>query len=294
MFKKWKSSAAIALLSLVIVTAIWGLSFTVVQNIISQIPVMDFLALRFTVAAIVMFALKPTCLKNMSRRGIWRGIILGVMLGMAYITQTYGLCYASAAVSGFITGMYVVLTPVMLWLILKQKASRNTWIGVVLATAGLGLLSLHGWSIGLGELLTLICAIFLALHIVGLGEWSAYHDLYGLTFLQLAAVAIMSIFTAIPNGIILPPDALTWGLICMLAVLATAVAFFVQTWAQSLVSPTRAAIVMIMEPVFAGLFAVVIGNDRLTIQVIIGAACVLAAMYIVQIKSSQQTPNIET
>lgn len=130
---------------------------------------MDFLAVRFTVATVVMFALRPTCLRRMTLQGLQRGAGLGAVLGAGYITQTYGLRFASATVSGFITGMFVVLTPVISWLILGKKLNRNTILAVVLATVGLALLSLHGWSLGIGELLTLACAIFFAVHIVGLG-----------------------------------------------------------------------------------------------------------------------------
>ncbi len=124
----------------------------------------------------------------------------------------------------------------------------------------------------------------LALHIVGLGEWSPRHDAYALTVLQLATVAAMCFVAAAPDGLTLPPDGGTWGAIAITAVLATALAFLVQTWAQSLVAPTRAAVVMTMEPVFAGFFAVVVGGNSLTTRVMLGAACVLVAMLMTELK----------
>ena len=193
------------------VTAVWGWTFLIVKDAIQRMPVMDFLAVRFTVAAIVMFALHPTCLRHMSRRGWWRGIILGILLGMAYITQTQGLLYTSPAVSGFITGMSVVFTPVVAWLLLRQKISPRTWLAVGLACLGLALLSLHGWAFGTGELLTLACAVFVAFHIIGLGQWSAEHETYGLAFIQIATVAVISLVAAAPGGITLPPDAEVWA-----------------------------------------------------------------------------------
>jgi len=137
----------------------------------------------------------------MTLQGLRRGAGLGVVLGAGYITQTYGLRFASATVSGFITGMFVVLTPVISWLILGKKVNRNTILAVVLATLGLALLSLHGWSVGTGELLTLACAVFFAVHIVGLGEWSAKYDLYGFALLQIATVAVIALLAASPGGI---------------------------------------------------------------------------------------------
>jgi drug/metabolite transporter (DMT)-like permease len=255
--------------------------------------VMDFLAWRFGIAALIMIALRPTCLRRMTHTGRWRAAVLGLALGLGYITQTFGLRYASASVSGFITGMFVVLTPVISWLVLHRKINRNTWLAVLLATFGLALLSLHGWSIGQGELLTLGCAVFYALHVVGLGEWSAQHETYGLTFLQLAFVAAICLAASTPGGIAVPPDAGVWIAVGLTAVLATAVAFFVQTWAQALVSPTRAAVVMTMEPVFAGIFAVLLGGDRLTIRTLAGAACVLAGMYLVQLRAASKAVRAE-
>jgi drug/metabolite transporter (DMT)-like permease len=283
MFGKWKSSSQIALIALVGVTAVWGWTFLVVQNAISRTPVMDFLAVRFTIASVVMLVLRPRWLLGISRRGLWRGSLLGVVLGLGYIAQTFGLLSASAAVSGFITGMFVVLTPITAWIILRHKTSRSTLLAVVLACVGLGLLSLHGWSLGIGETLTLACAFFFALHIVGLGEWSSQYNPYGFTLIQISIVALISLVAAAPGGIEMPPDSAAWIAVGITSVLATALAFLVQTWAQSLVSPTRAAVIMTMEPVFAGIFAVVIGGNQLTARIIAGAACVLAAMLVIQL-----------
>lgn len=287
----WKSSRQLALTALVGVTAVWGWTFLIVKDAIQVMPVMDFLAVRFTLAAVVMFALRPTCLNHVSRRGWWRGIILGILLGMAYITQTQGLLSTSPAISGFITGMAVVFTPLVAWLLLRQKIGWRTWLAVGLACLGLGLLSLHGWAFGTGELLTLACAVFVAFHIIGLGQWSAKHETYGLAFIQVATVAIISLAAAAPGGITMPPDAEVWWTVGITAILATAVAFFVQTWAQSLVSPTHAAVVLTMEPVFAGVFSIALGGEQVTLRLILGALCVLAAMLIAQLKSDAGRPD---
>jgi drug/metabolite transporter (DMT)-like permease len=255
--------------------------------------VMDFLAVRFSVATLVMLAMRPNCLRGLNRVGILRATGLGLALGLGYITQTFGLKYTSASVSGFITGMFVVLTPVISWILLRRGANRNTIIAVALATVGLGLLSLNGWSIGFGELLTLTCALFFALQIVGLGEWSAQYDPYSFAVIQIGVVAIISLTAAIPGGIIIPPNNGVWVAVAVTAVLATAAGFLVQTWAQSLVSPTRAAVVMTMELVFAGLFGVFIGGNQMTARILVGAACVLAAMFVSGIKTAPIAPRLE-
>jgi len=294
MLANWRSSPTIASVALVGVTAVWGYTFLAVKDATACMPVMDFLAWRFLLASVVMIALRPTCLRNVTRLELLRGVGLGTVLGLGYIAQTYGLRYTSAAISGFITGMFVVLTPVMSWILLRRKTNRSTWMVVALATVGLALLTLNGWSIGIGELLTLGCAVFFAIHIVGLGEWSSQYDPYAFSLLQIGAVAVISLIAAAPGGIVVPPDPEVWGVIGITGVLATAVAFFVQTWAQSLVSATRAAVVMTMEPVFAGLFTVVIGGNQLTLRTLGGAACILAAMFIINLKSGRSATRLKT
>ena len=294
MSANWKSSPTIASVALVGITAVWGYTFLVVQDATARMPVMDFLAWRFLVASVVMIALRPTCLRNVTRLELLRGVGLGTILGLGYIAQTYGLRYTSAAISGFITGMFVVLTPVMSWILLRRKTNRNTWLVVALATVGVALLSLNGWSAGIGELLTLACAVFYAIHIVLLGEWSSRYEPYAFALLQIGSVAVISLIAAVPGGIVVPPDPGVWGVVGITGVVATAVAFFVQTWAQSLVSATRAAVVMTMEPVFAGLFAVVIGGNQLTLRTLGGAACILAAMLIINLKSGRSATQLKT
>jgi drug/metabolite transporter (DMT)-like permease len=283
----WKASPHIALAALVAVTAIWGYTFLIVQDAVSRMPVMDFMAWRFALAAAVMALLRPSSLRHISKKELLHGSILGVVLGLGYATQTFGLQYASAAVSGFITGMFVVLTPVITWIIFRHATDLQTWLLVALATVGVALLSLSGWEFGWGELLTLGCAIFFAFHVVGLGEWSPLYDPYTFTLIQLTTVAAVSLVAALPGGISLPPDIEAWKTIVITAVFATALAFVVQVWAQSLVTATRAAIVMTMEPVFAGVFAVFIGGDQLSPRALIGGACIIAAMLVINIRSNR-------
>ncbi|UCE98036.1 MAG: DMT family transporter [Dehalococcoidia bacterium] len=281
----------LAITALIAVTAIWGSTFIVVQNAISEMPVMDFLAIRFTVAAIVLFLWRPRCLKSMTLRGWVRSILIGISLCLGFITQTYGLQYTSAAVSGFITGMFVVITPLISWLLLRREISLSIWVAVALATIGLGFLSLKGWSIGAGELLTFLCAIFFAFHIVSLGEWAVKYDAYGVALIQIGVVAIISMVAAIPDGITLPPSITVWGAVILTAIFASAVGFLVQTWAQTIISPSRAAITLTMEPVFAGIFAVFIGGEQLTLRLIAGAVLVLSAMLIT---SRRAEPHLRT
>lgn len=269
--------------ALVGVTAVWGSTFVVVKDATDRMPVMDFLAWRFAIAAIVMLLVRPRPVMRLSRAGRRHGLLLGLALAAGYVAQTYGLRRTPATVSGFITGLFVVFTPLCAGLLLRHRVDVASWLGVAVATGGLALLSLHGLSVGRGEAITLLCAIAFALHIVGLGEWSTAGDAYGLAVVQLSTVAVISAVAAAPDSLAPPPDSGVWGAILLTALAATAIGFFVQTWAQAHLAPTRAAVVMTMEPVFAGIFGVAFGGDDLTIRIVVGAVLVLAAMFLVEL-----------
>jgi drug/metabolite transporter (DMT)-like permease len=277
------STPTVATLGLIAVTAVWGSTFVVVKDAVARMPVMDFLAWRFAIAAIVMAAARPRAVFALDRNGRRAGVLLGLALGGGYVAQTFGLQRTPASISGFITGLFVVFTPLCAGVLLRKRIEAMTWLAVAVATVGLGLISLHGLSVGSGEAITLLCALAFGLHIVGLGEWSPSNDAAGLAVLQLATVAVMSIVIAAPDSLAPPPDWGVWGAILLTAVAATAAAFFIQTWAQSHLAPTRAAVVMTMEPVFAGIFGVWFGGDSLGVRVVIGALLVLVAMYLVEL-----------
>ncbi|HMC71119.1 MAG TPA: DMT family transporter, partial [Mycobacteriales bacterium] len=258
-------------------------TFVVVKDAVERMPVMDFLTWRFGIAAVVMAIARPSAARAIDPAARRHGVYLGLALAAGYVAQTFGLERTPATVSGFITGLFVVFTPLFVAFFLRQRVEVASWVGVSVATAGLALLSLHGFSVGSGEAITLLCAVAFALHIVGLGQWSTSTDAYGLAIVQLATVAVVSIPAAAPDSLAPPPDAGAWGAILLTSLAATAFGFFGQTWAQAHLPPTRAAVVMTMEPVFAGVFGVAIGGDRLGPRTVVGALLVLAAMYLVEL-----------
>jgi len=272
--------AVAALLSICIV---WGSTFVVVKDAIERMPVMDFLAWRFLIAALAMLVLRPRSVAALTPADRRRGVVLGLVLGAGYVAQTFGLQHTPATISGFVTGLFVVFTPLCAGLLLRSRVPPAAWVAVALSTAGLALLSLHGLSVGRGEAITLLCAVSFALHIVGLGEWATSDNAYGLAVLQTGTVGVMSVVIAAPDTLAPPPDGGVWGAIVLTALAATALAFFVQTWAQAHLRPTRAAVVMTMEPVFAGVFGVAFGGDDLTTRTVTGALLVLVSMFLVEL-----------
>lgn len=273
----------LAALALTGVTAVWGSTFFLIKDVVTVLPSADFLAVRFWVAAVVMVVAFWPQLRRLDALAWRRGLALGVVYGVAQLLQTVGLETTSASVSGFVTGMYVVLTPVIGALLLRQRTPGTTWAAVALATLGLAVLSLRGLSVGTGELLTLAGAAVYALHIVGLGAWSTQREALGLSTVQMLAIATTCTVAAAPGGIETPPDAGVWAAVLYMALVAGAGALVVQTWAQAHLPATRAAIVMTTEPVFAALFAVLFGGESLGGRVLVGGALVLAAMYVAEL-----------
>ena len=285
-FKIRTSSAATALL--VFVTFIWGFTFVTNQYVLKSMTVADLMAWRFVIAALVMFLARPKAIAQLTRNQIGHGVTLGFFLSIGYLAQMVGLKGTTATASGFITGMFVVLTPLISGLVFRQEITRYAWFAVGLATVGLGLIALKGTHVSMGDAITLLCAFMFACHIVGLSRWSQTNIVYGLTTLQLIVVAVFSlVLSLIKGGPALPPNGSIWLCIVLLAVLASSLGFFAQTWVQSHVSSTRAAIILTMEPVFAGIAGVTIGTDELTIRLVSGALCILVAMYLVELSPRQ-------
>lgn len=244
----------------------------------------DVMTWRFSIAALILFVVRPQAVLRLPRASVFHGVILGSLLAAGYLFQLVGLGSSTVTAAGFITGMFVVIAPLMSWLLLRDKVDRVTWIAVFITTIGLGLLSFHGGHLGRGEMITLVCAVMFALHIVGLGQWSLPEHAFGLTTVQVAVVGALSTLGAFgQGGPDLPPGRTEWLSILLLAVFATCFGYFAQTWAQSKITPTRTAVIMTMEPVFAALAAVTIGTDTLTLKLAAGAFLILVGTLIAEL-----------
>ena len=272
--------------ALLAVAAAWGGAFVLMKPAIERQSVNSFLATRFVVAVVAMVVLRPSVLGKLNRELLLKGSLAGLFLGTGYIFQTLGLARTGAAITGFVTGLYVVLTPLIAALFLKERIKAFTWFCVVLATVGLALLSLRGWSVGIGEALVFISAIAFAAHIVTLSKWSNGLDAYALTIVQLSICALLTGLISLGQGYEKPTDAGVWGVVILTAVICTAVAFIVQTWSQAHMTSTKVAVILTMEVVFAAIFAVLFGGESLTLQVSLGGVMVVLAMYLIVMKEA--------
>jgi len=285
-----RPTSLLATLGLLATTAVWGSTFVLIKDVVGRMPVADFLAVRFVIAAAAMLVLFARPVLRLGRQQVVRSLLLGLVYGTGQLLQTWGLALIAPSVSGFVTGMYVVFTPILALLLLRQRMAGVVWLAVLLSTAGLALLSLNGVSVDPGVWLTLASAALYGLHIVGLGQWSRKGEAFGMSALQMvaiAAVCLLATATA-PHGPVLPPDRAAWIAVLYMALVAGAGAMLVQTWAQAHMQAARAAIVMTTEPVFAAAFAVAFGSDVLTWRMLTGGALVLAAMYLVELMPARR------
>ncbi len=281
----------LAVVALIAVTIVWGGSFVIMKPAIAQEPFWDFLAFRFTIATLVMIAVKPKVLLAFTPRLLGRGLILGALLGSSYIAQTIALEQTTAAITGFLTGLYVVATPILTWVLFRQKTRKRVWFGSVLALAGLALISFTGAGFEVAQLWGVACALLFAGHIVGLGRWSPGLDSYALTVVQLGVIAVMMWIGAAPDGIQPPPNLDVWIAVLFTALLATAFAFFMQTWAQARMEASRVAVILTLEVVFTAVIAVLVGQEVLTLKTILGGGMIVTAMFIVEWPSKDGLPQ---
>jgi drug/metabolite transporter (DMT)-like permease len=252
------------LLALVCVTAIWGYTFVPVQEAIAVYPLFAFLAVRFAISSLTLapFAWRP--LRTLPRAGILAGCAAGTLLAAAYGLQTAGLELTTVSSTGFITGLYVVLTPLLALLLFRTPVPAIAWIGVSFALAGLLMLSGVPGGSAIGNLLVLGNAIAQSLQIVAMERFAPRYDARALTFLQMTvAFAGFTVIALVLGDLSVPDDATTWYALAVTGVFAGALGYLVATWVQSQTTAARAALVFTLEAPFAALFGVLLLSERL-------------------------------
>ena len=273
----------LALVLLLAVTAVWGVTFVQVKDAVAVYPLFAFLAVRFAVAGATLAPVAALRLRRLGRDGLRAGTVLGLLLAGGYALQTAGLQRTTVSATGFVNGLYVVLTPVLALLLFRLRSGPALWAGVVLATCGLALLS--GVSAGspLGDLLVLAGAAAFALQIVLVERWAPRFDAIALTQVEMLAALVAFLAVTLALGDLAAPHGVTvWAAILVTGVFASALAFLVQTWAQRRTSATRVALVFAMEPVFAGVFGYALADDRLGWTGWAGCAVILLGIVVAE------------
>ena len=290
------SKTRLAVIALLGVGFGWGAGFVLMKDAIEQQPYMDFLATRFTIAALAMILLRPFVALKMQSGDIKYGALIGVVLAFGYITQTIGLELTTAATSGFLTGLYVVFTPLIAWLFVKYKISGRVAIGVLFSIFGLAIFSGAAQSVEfqVGQIWLVVCAVLYAIHILLLGKYGQGRNSYRFAMLQIAFVALVTWGFAIVDGYQPPPNFEVWFAILFTALLSTVMAFWIQTWAQTLLDPARVALLITSEVIWTAVLAIGMGQEPLTLAIVVGGGMMLTAMLIVEWPAKNQKPLVQT
>jgi drug/metabolite transporter (DMT)-like permease len=284
-----RRSRPLADASLVLVTLIWGTTFVVVKLAVESTDPILFVGLRFAIGALALAALYPSRLARAGRATYLARALLGRALLAGFILQTLGLRVTTPARAGFITGLSVVLVPLIDAAGFGRKLPRGAVAGVLLSAVGMAVLSapltageLAGgdWR---GDLLVLGCALAFALHIVGVGHYAGRHDAAAIAIGQVATVAALAGLAAWLAGAALPPAGV-WVSIGYMGVVATALVFGLQNWAQIHTTSTHTALIFALEPVFAALFSALLYGEALTARAALGGALILAGMLVAELR----------
>lgn len=290
--KEW-----IAPLALLFVSFIWGATFVVVQNAMSFVGPFTFNGIRFLFAGFILLFVQIIFSQKTSKQELKHsslaGLIVGFFLFVGYLLQTFGLLYTTSSKAGFLTGLSIVMVPILSFFFLKQKATIFIVLGIAVATTGLYLLTAaDSFQLNIGDILVLGCAVSFAAHILINGFFSKKISPLLLSTSQVLAVGIFSSICAFLFedweklfSVSLWTNQSFLFALFLTALFATSIAFFIQTSAQKHTSPTRVAIIFAMEPVFAALTGVLVANEQLSISAIIGCLCIFLGMIFVELPS---------
>ena len=271
------------LLALVGVTAIWGVTFVQVQNAIELYPLFAFLALRFAISAVVLAPFSWSSLRTLPARGVVAGVAVGVLLAAAYGLQTAGLGRTTVASTGFITGLYVVFTPILALILFGTAVPRALWLGVALAVVGLLLLNGVPGGSTLGNLLVLGNAVFQAFQITAMERVAPRYDPRALTFLQMATACVGFTAIAAARGELEMPHGRTvWGALLVTGIFAGALGYLIATWVQARTTAARAALVFTLEAPFAALFGVLLADEVLGWYGWLGCAVMMCGLLVAE------------
>ena len=268
---------------LVLVTAVWGVTFVQIKDALALYPLFAFLAVRFAIALLALSVPAARRLRTLGRDGVVAGVVLGGLLASGYALQTAGLHRTTVSAAGFVTGMYVILTPVFGFALFRMRIAREVWLGVALAITGLALLS--GVSAGstVGDLMVLAGAALYALQIVLMERAAPRFDPLAFTTVEMATAFVGFAVVAVAAGQVEVPRGWTvWGALIVTGVFASAFAFLVQAWAQRRTSATQTALIFALEPVWAGIFGFALAGDRLGLVGWAGCAVILTGIVIAE------------
>ena len=280
-------------LALVGIAAVWGLTFVMVQDAIELLPTMAFLAYRFLPAALLVALVFWGALRRLPASGWRAGVVMGAFLTAGYTLQTLGLEDTTASNTGFITGLFVVFTPLMGALFLGDRVTWFAWVAAGVSAFGLYLLSGAGGELELrGDGLVLLASLSFAAHILATARAVGTYDVGALLAVQLGVCGMVCLLVAAVAGQLEAPEGRTvWSALVVTSLVASALGFFVQSFAQRHAPPARTALILASEPAFAGLFGWLLADDRLSATGWLGAGLIMAAIVAVEVTPRFRPPR---
>lgn len=283
-----RRAAEVALIG---VAAVWGATFVVVQDAVAKLPTLAFLGYRFLAAAVVVAVIWRGALRALPAAGWRAGLLMGLFLTLGYVLQTLGLEHTSVSNAGFITGLCVVLTPLLAAVVLRERVGAPGWAAAVAAALGLFLLS-GGGSPNTGDVLVLGCAFAFAAHILATSRAAGFFDTGALLAVQLGVCGVTcTIGATVAGDLHAPPDGSVWAALAVTALVASALGFWIQTYAQKHTTSTRTALILASEPAFTALGGYVFNDERLQAVGWIGAAMVMVAIVSVELVPRLRPPR---
>lgn len=268
-------------LALLTTAVIWGSSFVILKNAIDGLGVMWVLAMRFTISALLLLALAGKRLRSMSRASVRGSVLIGVCLAAAYIVQTYGLKYTTPGKNAFLTTTYCVMVPFLAWLVYKRKPGLHNVAAAVLCVAGIGFVALDAGfgEVNTGDVLTIFSGVFYALQIILMEQYISGCDSLSVSAVEFSTAAVICLVgTFVFEGTPVMPASGQIFAVLYLAVMCTALCFFLQAWGMKYTPSSTAAMIMTLEAVFGTVFSVILYHEQVTPRLLAGFALIFVAV----------------
>ncbi len=281
-----KKRKYIADLGLLFVAAVWGGGFVATKNALNALTPMYLTSIRFIIATMILYGFFHRRIGKLTKNDVKKASIVGFFLFLGFATQTYGLQFTTASKQGFLTATYVVMVPLLYWVLYRKRPKLKAFTGSLLTLVGIAFISLESnFSLNIGDSLTLFCAIFYAAHIISIEYFAREMDVFKLAFIQIFVAAILSTLTAfIMEPLPLAINSGAWAAIMYLAFFSTFLCFTIQTLAQKYTSSSHASIIMSLESVFSAIFGVMILKEKMSSMVLAGCLFIFIAILIVEIE----------
>jgi len=279
---KYKKESVLSIIALTLVALTWGTSYAIVKDALNDIKPFTLMALRFGLSTILLSILFNKRLKKIKKKDISQGSIIGIFMFLAFFTLVTGISYTTASKQCFIVGAYVLIVPFLAWVVSKKKPDIYSIVGTVLATVGIGLLTINGsLSINKGDIISILCSISFACHMIAIEYFSKESDPIISTIMQFAVTAVLFIIlTGVFESFKFILTSKLTKSVSYLVIVTTVIAFVTQNIAQKYISVTSTALILTLESTFGGIFAVIVLNETMTFQMIVGCVIVLIGILI--------------